>query len=149
MKSLPVLWRANHRFTLACPFLWEMPRGLGELGPWAATLPQWCTGSGLYQAVLPSVDQGWWHKHFTTIFKYDPFVKFVSREDACSDVLWRLWLSVKKSIALTTKMPSIFSIYCLKTFISMKKEWIFTWIKLQKLNCRRQIIWVQDIHASR
>lgn len=110
MKSLPVSWRVNHRFILACPFLWEMPRGLGGLGPWAATLSQWCSGSGLYQAVLPSASQGWWHKHFATIFKDDSSTKSLSREDARSDILWRLWLSVKKPIVLTSKMLNIFSI---------------------------------------
>lgn len=104
------MWRVNHRFTLTCPFLWEMPRGLGELGPWAATLSQWCFGSGLYHTVLPRAGQGWWHKDFTTIFKHDSFTKSLHREDARSNILWRLELSVKKPTVLTSKMLDIFSI---------------------------------------
>lgn len=144
MKSLPISWGANHRFTSTCPFLWELPRGLGEIGPWAAKFSQWCFGSGLYQAELPSAGQGWWHKHFTTTFKYDSFTKNLSREDAHANILWRLWLSVKKPVVLSSKMLNTFCIIFFfsqqnrskllqrgKTFISMKKrgehlhEWNF------------------------
>lgn len=124
MKSLPVLIYINMPIPLRIA---KRP-----WGTWAATFSHRCFGSGLYQAVLPSAGQGWWHKHFTTIFKYDSFTKNLSREDAHANILWRLWLSVKKPVVLTPKMLNIF---CIIFFFSQqnrskllqKEKHLFPW----------------------